>query len=37
VRNIHLSIGAEWGERTSNVIGRDFDYRLISANARIRF
>ena len=37
VRNIHLSIGAEWGDRTSNIIGRDFDYRLISANARIRF
>jgi len=37
VRNVHLSIGAEWGDRTSNVIGRDFDYRLVSANARIRF
>lgn len=37
VRNVHLSVGAEWGDRTSNVVGRDFDYRLISANARIRF
>jgi exopolysaccharide biosynthesis operon protein EpsL len=37
VRNVHLSLGAEWGDRTSNVIGRDFDYRMMSANARIRF
>jgi hypothetical protein len=37
VRNVHLSLGAEWGDRTSNVFMRDFDYRLISANARIRF
>jgi exopolysaccharide biosynthesis operon protein EpsL len=37
VRNVHLSIGAEWGDRTSNLTGFDFDYRLISANARIRF
>lgn len=37
VRNVHLSVGAEWGERSSNVVGRDFDYRLIVANARIRF
>ena len=37
VRNVHLSLGAEWGDRTSNVFLRDFDYRLISANARIRF
>jgi exopolysaccharide biosynthesis operon protein EpsL len=37
VRNVHLSLGAEWGDRTSNVFLRDFEYRLISANARIRF
>jgi exopolysaccharide biosynthesis operon protein EpsL len=37
VRNIHLSLGVEHGERTSNVLGRDFDYRMVSANARIRF
>jgi len=37
VRNVHLSLGAEWGDRSSNTIGRDFNYRLISANARIRF
>jgi exopolysaccharide biosynthesis operon protein EpsL len=37
VRNVHLSLGAEWGDRTSNIFLRDFEYRLISANARIRF
>lgn len=37
VRNVHLSVGAERGERTSNILRRDFDYRMISANARIRF
>ena len=37
VRNVHLSLGAEWGDRTSNIFMRDYDYRLISANARIRF
>jgi exopolysaccharide biosynthesis operon protein EpsL len=37
VRNVHLSLGAEWGDRTSNVLGRDFDYRMVSANARFRF
>jgi exopolysaccharide biosynthesis operon protein EpsL len=37
VRNIHLSLGAEWGDRSSNVALRDFDYRMLTANARIRF
>lgn len=37
LRNIHLSLGYERGDRSSNVAGRDFDYRLVSFNARFRF
>jgi exopolysaccharide biosynthesis operon protein EpsL len=37
LRNIHLSLGVEWGDRSSNVLLRDFDYRMISANGRFRF
>jgi exopolysaccharide biosynthesis operon protein EpsL len=36
-RNIELSVGARYGDRSSNVFARDYDYTTVMANARFRF
>ncbi len=33
-RHIKIGGGVDWGERTSNVLGRDYDYLQVSLNAR---
>jgi hypothetical protein len=35
--NLQFSIGAERGDRSSNLVGGGYDYTLYSANARLRF
>lgn len=36
-RNIELAIAVEKGERDSNIVGRDYDYNTVSANAKLSF
>lgn len=36
-RNLQFSLGVERGDRDSNIVGGDFDYTLISGNARLLF
>ncbi len=36
-RNIELAIAVERGERDSNILGRDYNYNAVSANAKLRF
>ena len=36
-RNIYFSLSYEHGERDSNIIGRDYDYNRVSANAKLAF
>ena len=37
IRALRLSLSAEHGKRDSNAVLRDYDYNLISANARFQF
>ena len=37
IRALRLSLSAEHGKRDSNAFLRDYDYNLISANARFQF
>ena len=37
LRELLLSLGYEHGRRTSNIVGRDFEYNVLSANARYTF
>jgi exopolysaccharide biosynthesis operon protein EpsL len=36
-RHLQFSVGVERGDRSSNIVGGDYDYTLVSANARFRF
>ena len=36
-RFIRFALGAQFGERTSNVVGRDYDYNAVSATANLLF
>lgn len=36
-RNLQFLLGAESGERESNLVGVDYDYTVVSANARVSF
>jgi exopolysaccharide biosynthesis operon protein EpsL len=36
-RWIELGLAVESGDRSSNLVGRDYDYTTVSANARVRF
>ncbi len=36
-RNLQFSLGAERGQRESNIVGVDYDYTAVSANARVSF
>ena len=36
-RNIEVSVGVDWGDRTSNTLGADYDYTKWMANAKFRF
>jgi exopolysaccharide biosynthesis operon protein EpsL len=36
-RNVQLAVSGERGDRDSNILGRDYDYNRVSANAKFQF